>query len=254
METAYVRRCRLALVLAVTVTTLGAPGRADADPGPGASAFPGMEIRQGNAVCRVALVEPERRIALTTGQCDGGDSAVADRDGNVIGSVLVARRQTAAGAGVDSALQPVEYEVIALAPEVTATDLLPTGRHLRSAPVPRPEPGLAVCQLGSAAGESCGSVGSVSNGRFVVAGTARDGGDVGGPVYVRTDGDAAAIVGLLEGGRTSSPEVESWQAIMQQLAIDTGSRGGQPSSPGVRMISGHRRPHADDPAVRLTGN
>ncbi len=232
MKTAYGRRCRLATTLAVSVTALGASGWANADPGPGASAFPGMEIHQGNAVCRVALVEPERRVALTTGQCDGGDSVVTDRDGDVIGSVLMARRQTATGTTADGAIQPVEYEVIALAPDVIATDLLPTGRHLRSAPVSRAEPGLPVCRLRGAAGESCGLVGSVSNGRFVVADMAPDGGDgydLGGPVYSRTDGDAAAIVGLFEGRWASAPEAESCSS---------------PSTPGQRAGSNHRPGHA----------
>jgi len=239
MEAAYSHRRRLAIAFALALTASGAPGQADASPGP--SAFPGMEIHQGNAVCMVGLVEPKLRIALTTGQCDGGASVVTDRDGNVIGSVLVARRQATTDAAADSAMQPVEYEVVALAPEVNATDLLPIGRRLRSSPDLRAEPGLSVCQLRSSTGQACGSVGSVSNGRFVLADVAADGHDLGGPVYALTDGGDAIIVGLFEGTWRSTPEVESWQAVMQQLCVDTGSQAGQQSPSELRVISRNLR-------------
>lgn len=230
---------RLAIALALGMTVFGMPGRASADPAD--AVYPGMQIRQGSAVCMVGMVEPKLRVALTTGQCDGGESVVTDGAGNVIGSVLSARRQAGADTAADHAIQPVEYEVIALAPDVSATDLLPTGRRLRSSPDLRAEPGLPVCRLRGSAVQVCGAVSSVSNGRIVladmadVADVAADRGDLGGPVYALGDGDEAVIVGLVEGTWRSSPEVESWQAVMKQVYLD--SQAGQQPPSGVQVIS-----------------
>ncbi|MGZ4582802.1 MAG: hypothetical protein ACXVYI_00320 [Mycobacterium sp.] len=52
--------------------------------------------------------------------------------------------------------------------------------------------------------------------------------------------DAAVIVGLIEGMQGSVPAVESWQAVMQQLYIDTRSDGGRGPFTSVRMIALHR--------------
>ncbi|WP_156749365.1 hypothetical protein [Mycobacterium sp. 1165196.3] len=117
---------------AFTTMLCAAPGQVAADPG--ATVFPGMAIRQGDTVCMVGLVEPRLRVAVTSGQCDGGKSMVTDRDRKPIGSVILGRRQIEADAGADTSMLPVEYEVIAIAPNVTASDVLPTGRHLASAP------------------------------------------------------------------------------------------------------------------------
>lgn len=77
-------RCsRLVTVFAFAVVVVGAPGQANANTG--VTVSPGMEIHQGNAVCMVGLVEPRLRVALTSGQCDGGGSVVTDRDQNVVG-------------------------------------------------------------------------------------------------------------------------------------------------------------------------
>ncbi|MGZ4582803.1 MAG: hypothetical protein ACXVYI_00325 [Mycobacterium sp.] len=143
----WMRRTAIAVdlrsAIAFTVTVSAAPWRANA--GPADSVFPGMEIRQGSAACTVGYVEPRLRLALTTGQCDGGESRVTDRDGNLVGSVLIARRQNGEAPAGDVSMLPVEYEAIALAPDVTATDRLPSGRNLLSAPSPRAPPGLPVC-------------------------------------------------------------------------------------------------------------
>jgi hypothetical protein len=191
-----------------------------------------MQIYQGGAPCMVGFVEPRLRVALTTGQCDEG-SLVTDRDNKPLGTMVVARRQktddSAAAAGA------VEYEVIAVAPDVTASDLLPTGRHLRSTPAVSAQQGLPVCQFRVSSGQKCGTVGPVSNGRFTIADMAVDGRDFGGPVYALTDDGGAMIVGLYEGMWRSVPTIESWQAVMAQVYIDTRSRGGQQPSAGVRL-------------------
>ncbi len=202
------------------------PANSDA----GTTVYPGMQIRQGDTACMVGFVQLRLRVALTTGQCDEGP-LVTDRDGHLVGAVMLARRQAAVDAS-DSAMLPVEYEVIGLAPDVTATDVLPTGRHLREAPALDTQQGLPVCQFRVSAGQRCGSVGPVSNGRFAIADMAVDGRDFGGPVYALTDDGAAAMVGLYEGMWRSVPELETWQAVMRQLYIDAHSRGEQlPQSP-----------------------
>lgn len=154
---------------------------------------------------------------------------------------MLARRLTADEPAADSAMLPVEYEVIALAPDVAATDLLPTGRHLQSTPGLRAQPGLPVCQFRRSVGQKCGSVSSVSNGRFVMADMAVDNRDFGGPVYALTDDNSAVIVGLFEGMWRSAPQVESWQAVMQQVYIDSRSYGQQQPLPGGHMISRYER-------------
>ncbi len=212
----------------------GAPARANANP----AVFPGMGIYQGNTVCMVGFVEPRLRVALTTGQCDGG-SLVTDRYDHPVGAVLLAR-QNHDDAAMDGTMLAAEYEVIALAPDVTATDLLPTGRHLRSLPALRAQQGLPVCQHRISAGQRCGSVGSIGNGRFTIADMAVDDRDFGGPVYALTDDNGAAMVGLFEGMWRSAPELESWQAVMRQLYIDTRSAGKQQPSSGVRLASSVR--------------
>lgn len=237
MEQMYGRCFRLAIGCAFAALVCAAPGRAHADPG--VTVYPGMEIHQGSAVCMVGLVEPRLRVALTTGQCDGGGSEVTDRNHHVIGGVVLARRQSADEPAAGSAIQPVEYEVIALTRDVTASDQLPTGRHLLSRPGLRAEPGLPVCQFRRSTGEKCGSVGTVDNGRFGMADMAVDSRDYGGPIYAVTGEDAAVIVGLFEGMWKSAPEFESWQAVMRQVVIDGGSRGQQPLPKG-QMIG---RPH-----------
>ncbi len=229
---------RPAIACAFAVVLSGVPGQAHADPA--VTVFPGMEIHQGNAVCMVGLVEPRLRVALTTGQCDGGGSAVTDRDQHAVGEVVLARRQTPDESVADTAMLPVEYEVIALSPDVTATDLLPTGRHLQSTPGMRAQPGLPVCQFRRSTGQKCGSISTVSNGRFVIADMVVDSRDFGGPVYALTDDDGAVIVGLFEGMWRSGPQVESWQAIMQQVYIDGRSHGQEPPLPGGHMIDRHK--------------
>jgi hypothetical protein len=228
---------RLAIAFALMTALSAAPGQATADPGRTVS--PGMEIHQGNTVCMVGLVETRLRFALTSGQCDGGQSVVADRDRKPIGNVILGRRQVDADSTADTSMLPVEYEVIAIAPDVTATDVLPTGRHLGSAPGVRAQPGMPVCQLRSAAGQRCGSVNSVTNGRFGMTDMTTDSRDFGGPVYTLTDDNHAVIVGLVEGTWRSSPQIESWQAVMAQVYLDSHTYSPQQHPPQLHMIGWH---------------
>ncbi|WP_406816488.1 hypothetical protein [Mycobacterium sp. M23085] len=238
MEQLGRRWYRLAISSAFTTALVAAPAQAAADPA--RTVFPGMEIRQGSAVCMVGVVEPRLRVALTSGQCDGGQSLVTDRDRKPVGSVVLGRRQVDPDSTADTSMLPVEYEVIAIAPDVTATDVLPTGRHLGSAPGMRAQPGMPVCQLRRATGQRCGSVSSVSNGRFAITDMASDSRDFGGPVYTLTADNNAVIVGLVEGTWKSSPQIESWQAVMAQVYIDSHTYSPQKQQPPpLRMISRH---------------
>jgi hypothetical protein len=235
MEAVTCRCGRLAFAFAFAVMLFGPPSRATADPG--VRVFPGMEIRQGGTVCMVGLVEPRLRVAMTSGQCGNGESDVTDHDGNAVGKVVLARRQAADDAAANDAMSPIEYEVIALGATVTASDMLPTGRQLKSTPGLRAQPGLPVCQFRRAVGQRCGSISSVSNGRFIIADVAVDSRDFGGPVYALTDDNGAVIVGLFEGVWRSAPEMESWQAVMEQVYLDGRAQNQQQQPPGqARMI------------------
>jgi hypothetical protein len=237
MEELGSRLRRLAIASTFTTMLFAAPGQAAADPG--STVFPGMEIRQGGTVCMLGLVEPRLRVAFTSGQCDGGQSVVTDRARKPIGSVVLGRRQADADSTADTSMLPVEYEVIAIAPDVTATDVLPTGRHLGSAPGVGAHPGMLVCQLRGATGQRCGSVSSVGNGRFAVTDMTADSRDFGGPVYALTDENHALIVGLVEGTLKASPQIESWQAVMAQVYIDSHTYTPQQQQPALRMIGRH---------------
>lgn len=185
----------------------------------------------------VGFVQLRLHVALTTGQCDDGP-LVTDTDGRLVGAVMLARRQVGVDAS-DRAALPVEYEVIMLAPEATATDVLPTGRHLHEAPALDAQQGLPVCQFQVSAGQRCGSIGPVSNGRFTIADMAVDNRDFGGPVYALTDDGDAVVVGLYEGMWRSAPELETWQAVMRQLYIDSHARGErQPQPPSDVRLAG----------------
>ncbi len=240
MEAFSCRRGRLAIAFAFAVMVVGSASPASANPG--VTVFPGMEIRQGGTVCMVGFVEPRLRVAITSGQCGSGESGVTDHDGNPVGTVVLARRQAADDAAANGAMLPVEYEVIALGPTATASDVLPTGRQLRSAPDLRAQPGLAVCQFRRAVGQRCGSISSVSNDRFMIADVAVDSRDFGGPVYALTDDNGAVIVGLFEGMWGSAPEMESWQAVMQQVYIDGRAQNQQQQPPGEARMIGRRAP------------
>lgn len=230
MEVRCLRYCRSAVILVLAALGIGAPAQALGDAG--VAVFPGMEIHQGNTVCTLGWVDPRLRVAMTTGRCDGGPT-VTDKDSNVLGTVTVARHDTTHGTEVDASTPDVEYELIKLAPEVTATDVLPTGRQLQSSPGLRAQSAEPLCHFGISTGESCGQVSSAINGWFTVADMANGEGDVGGPVYAVGDDNRAVILGFFEGSGGTSPQVESWQAVMHQLAVDIGPS----DDAGVRVVS-----------------
>lgn len=217
------------LVASAVGIPVAAPARADA----GATAFPGMKIHQGGTVCTLGFVEPRLRIGITSGQCDGG-SIVTDDHQNVLGTVVVARYNSAGTAATGG--PGVEYEVIGLGDNVSASDVLPTGRQLQSRPGARAQLAGPLCHDGSATGQDCGHVDSVGRGWFGVAGVAARPGDFGGPVYALDGDDAAVMVGLFEGTGEPEARVESWQAVMQQLFIDVPVPGQRPSA-RVRMTT-----------------
>lgn len=238
MEPVWRGSWRVAAGFALLLTGVCAAGHAAADPGP--RAYPGMEIRQGTTTCTLGFVETRLRMAMTTGNCDG-DSTVTDSRGDVIGTVQLVRRNTADDGAAYGSIDGVEYEVIRLAPNVSASDLLPTGRELQSVPDVQAQLALPVCHFGISTGQKCGRVSSVGNGRLVIPDLELGGGDVGGPVYALTDDNRAVIVGLLEDTTRPVPEAESWQAVMQQLYVDLRTPNSQPPSaqqpaPGGQMI------------------
>jgi hypothetical protein len=214
----------LLVAVAIFVVATSSPARAAAEPA--ASAAPGMEIHQGSTVCTLGFVEVSLRIAVSTGQCNGGPVAT-DAMGRTLGSVVQQRRAgdapVAGGTPTD-----LDYEIIGLDLGVDATDTLSTGRQLESKPGAAAEVSGTLCHFGSSSGESCGQVSSVSGGRFVLTGMTADERDIGGPVYSITDANHGAIVGLLESVSDSSATAESWQAAMQQLFLDTRSSGHPP--------------------------
>src|SRR4051794_22283855 len=99
MQDGVPRICRLAIVFAFAMVTVGGPAQASAHSG--VTVFPGMEIHKGGTTCTLGFVEVRLRIALTTSECDDG-SIVTDSHANVLGTVLMARRNTADGAAADS--------------------------------------------------------------------------------------------------------------------------------------------------------
>lgn len=116
---------------AATVALLAAgfsPATASADP---VLVFPGMEIRQDNHVCTLGYVDPALKIAFTAGHCRGG-GAVTSRDYKVIGHLRAFRDNTPSGSTVATHELIADYEAIVLADDVTASNILPSGRALES--------------------------------------------------------------------------------------------------------------------------
>lgn len=142
---------------AATVALLAAgfsPATASADP---VLVFPGMEIRQDNHVCTLGYVDPALKIAFTAGHCRGG-GAVTSRDYKVIGHLRAFRDNTPSGSTVATHELIADYEAIVLADDVTASNILPSGRALESRPGVVLHPGQAVCHFGVSTGETCGTV------------------------------------------------------------------------------------------------
>ncbi|MEB4181741.1 hypothetical protein OQ699_19430 [Mycobacterium ulcerans] len=228
----YHRWCRAAIAVVFVLVSVETPalGRAAV----GVTAYPGLEIHQGSVVCVIGFVEPQMRIALSAGRCNG-DPMVTDRYGNAVGAVTLAGQATVSEVAVDGAAAGVDYEVITLAPEVAATDLLPTGLRLQSKPGFRVQPGARVCEA-TAARQRCGRVDTVTESRFVIAGMDADQHEIGAPVYVLDDDNHALIAGLLDGVRGSISEAQSWPAVMRQVYLDSRSVDSTQPPPQGRTI------------------
>jgi hypothetical protein len=168
---------------------------------------------------QVSFVETRLRPAITTNRCNGA-SVVSDRRHYVVGTVVRTSHDVADDSAADFSMQAVEYEVIALADGVSPSDLLPTGRRLVARPGLDVRPRQAVCYVPNGAGEVCGSIGSIGNGRFVVDKAGIDKRDIGAPLYFMTGGDQAVILGLVESIRGGALEAESWHAVMKQVVTD----------------------------------
>lgn len=204
---------------AVTVMTIAlvigtVPGIAWSDP---VLVYPGMEIRQANNVCTLGFVDPVQRIAFTAGHCRG-NGVVTDVANRVIGSLAAYQDNTPNGATVNTDQTIVDYEVIALAPDVAVNDILPGGRVLRSEPGLVLQAGGPICHFGTVTGESCGEVQRVNNGWFTMDnGVVSQKGDSGGPVYVITPDGTAHIAGLFNSTWGDYPAAVSWQAATDQM-------------------------------------
>ncbi|AMO61153.1 Trypsin domain-containing protein [Mycolicibacterium phlei] len=213
MRRRVIRVLAAAAVPVVAILTPAGPAPAD----PGVVVYPGMEIRQDTNLCTLGYVEPEARMAFTAGHCRGS-GPVRDRNGNLIGMQSVFRDNTPNGATVDTNHQISDWEAITLAPHVQVSNVLPSGRPLVIDPAAVATPGLPVCHFGVVTGESCGTVEAVNNGWFTMAnGVVSQKGDSGGPVYVLTPDNRAAIIGMFNSTWGAFPAAVSWHAATEQV-------------------------------------
>lgn len=181
---------------------------------------PGMEIHQAGNLCTLGYVDPVARIAYSAGHC-GGSGPVTDKNGRFIGMVTASRDNTPNGTVVRTDEVISDYETIALAAEVTPSDVLPDGRRLVVDPTVALVQGGPVCHFGVVTGESCGAVERVNNGWFTMFnGVVSQKGDSGGPVYAPSGEGKAVIMGLFNSTWGDLPAAVSWQATGQQVRED----------------------------------
>ncbi len=208
----------------LTVAMAVAAGWSGTPAGPAAAAtaavaYPGMTITQGDSLCTLGFVDPVRRVGYSAGHCHA-DTEVRDKAGDLVGTVISARHNRAGKPVSGSADRVIDYQVIRLAPAVTAIDRpAPSmGRPLVSDPTVRPQPGMWVCHVGAATGTSCGEIAEVHNGWFTMAADTGDlisaDGDSGGPVYARLPGRAPfLIVGIFRGRHGENLSAVTWADI-----------------------------------------
>ncbi|OBK24506.1 hypothetical protein [Mycobacterium asiaticum] len=191
------------------------PATGHADP---VAVYPGMEIHQDNHVCTLGFVDTRSRVAVTAGHCRGS-GLVYDKDNNVIGRMTTFRDNTPTGSTVATDQVIADYEAIALAEGVAASDILPGGRALRAGGG-APTAGQPVCHFGITTGETCGTIESVNNGWFTMTnGVQTSQGDSGGPVFSPSSGQ---LVGIFNSVWGTLPAAVSWQATSQQMREDGG--------------------------------
>lgn len=141
----------------------------------------------------------------------------------VIGHLRAFRDNTPSGSTVATHELIADYEAIVLADDVTASNILPSGRALESRPGVVLHPGQAVCHFGVSTGETCGTVESVNNGWFTMShGVLSEKGDSGGPVYLAPDGGPAQIVGIFNSVWGGFPAAVSWRSTSEQVHADLG--------------------------------
>lgn len=183
----------------------------------GVAVFPGMEIREGTNVCTLGFVDPQARIAFTAGHCHGSGQ-VSDRDGHLIGMQGMFRDNTPDGTTIDTNHQIADWQMINLAPDVAANNVLPGGRALVSDSAVTLAAGQPVCHFGVVTGESCGTVDAVNNGWFTMAnGVVSQKGDSGGPVYVNMPDGRAVIIGMFNSTWGRFPAAVSWHAASEDV-------------------------------------
>nr|WP_155769451.1 hypothetical protein [Mycobacterium asiaticum] len=159
---------------------------------------------------------------------------MTDKNRVPIGTVLRTSHDIADHEAADSSKLAAEYEIIGLAPEANATDLLPNGRQLVVDPALRMQTGLPVCRMRNTVEQVCGSIDAANHRRFTVNRWQGEPRDLGGPVYAVPDDKRAVLIGLVESARGSVLEAQSWPALMQQVHADTRSSGTQRA---VRLVS-----------------
>lgn len=168
------------------------------------------------------LRRPSSENRVYRGHCRGG-GAVTSRDYKVIGHLRAFRDNTPSGSTVATHELIADYEAIVLADDVTASNILPSGRALESRPGVVLHPGQAVCHFGVSTGETCGTVESVNNGWFTMShGVLSEKGDSGGPVYLAPDGGPAQIVGIFNSVWGGFPAAVSWRSTSEQVHADLG--------------------------------
>lgn len=224
-----VMRAFAASIAVAALTSWLPPGTARAEP---TLVFPGMEILQGNRLCTLAYVDPALKVAFTAGHCRGGEGAVTDQNRNIIGHMAAFRDSTPSGTVVATDQQISDYEAIVLNNDVAASNVLPDGRQLMSAPNVALAPGQPVCHFGVSTGETCGTVESVNNGWFTMShGVLSRNGDSGGPVYLAPPNGPGQLVGIFNSVWGDLPAAVSWQAASGQVREDLGVPNGGPQAP-----------------------